>query len=149
MSVVSTATNKLVIEIELLVSPATISSMTVAMGTDAESVVTIISSVIVLLTELSAAMRTVLVSVSVAVLVVGRSPGTIRIVVALVATVRMSFSEGMRPGCSLISVGVVVSGTTMTTLTFSTNVKALEVASRVVELAKVSAAVFMESISEH
>ena len=88
----SVETSVIVIQVKFLVSTTTVTSSmvwvtVVTVGTDAESVVTIISSVIVLFTELSVVMRAVLVSIGVAVLVVGRSPWTIRIVVVVMTTI--------------------------------------------------------------
>ena len=143
VSVESTA-NKFVIKIKLLVSPSVPSMTVAATGTDAETVVTVVATMTVLLTELSKAMRAVLVSVGVAVLVVGRPSGAIRVIVAAVASVLLPLS-------SLVWVeGVVVlSGTAMTALTLSANLQASEGASRVGEPIEVSAAIKMESITEH
>ena len=69
-----------IVQVELLVSTSVatamstvsaVASVTSVMGTDAESVVLIIASVEVFLAELGMVMRAVLVSVSIAVLVVG------------------------------------------------------------------------------
>ena len=69
-----------IVQVELLVSTSVATAMstvsavaavTSVMGTDAESVVLIIASVEVFLAELGMVMRAVLVSVSIAVLVVG------------------------------------------------------------------------------
>ena len=154
MSVESTA-NKVVIKIELLMPPSVSSVAVATVGTDAESVVTVVASMTVLLTKLSESMWAVLVSVGIAVLVVGRPPGTIRVVVAAVATIAAILlpASELMSSSSLVRVRVLVlvveSGTAMTALTLSANLQASEGASRVGELAEVGAAIEMESISEH
>ena len=141
---VESSANEFVIKIKLLVSPSVPSMTVAATGTDAETVVTVVATMTVLLTELSEAMRAVLVSVGVAVLVVGRPPGAIRVIVAAVASVLLPLSSLVR-----VEGVVVLSGTAMTALTLSANLQASEGASRVGEPIEVSAAIKMESITEH
>ena len=88
----SKETSAIIIQVKLLMSATAVASSMVwvsvtTVGTDAESVIKIIASVIILLAELGVVVRAVLVSVGIAVLVVGRSSGTIRIVVVVMASI--------------------------------------------------------------
>ena len=97
----SMSSTMIIIEIEFLVS----ASMTVvtAVSTNAESVVAVIATMVVLLTKFSVLVRAVLMTVSLTILVVSGSSGAIRVVADVVAAIAAMAGVAMVRTMSTIS----------------------------------------------
>ena len=111
-SAISSVMTEVIIKIKLLMSPATVATV-VGVCSDAESVVTVVTTVSILLTELSVTMRAVLVSIGIAILVMSRSPWAIRVVV--MAAVMSELRTFVKTSEIVIQIKLLVSTTTVAT----------------------------------